>query len=89
MRFSLAIVAVATNAIVLELDSSNQAVLELGSFNEAISNANAAEAAAETEEWEALYARFMTVVNHLPDIFGELIRLVDGENGIDSALSDI
>ena len=45
MRFSLAIVAAAANAAVLELESSNQAVLELGSFNEAISSGNAAEAA--------------------------------------------
>lgn len=44
MRFSLAIIAAAANAAILELDSSNQAVLELGSFNEAISSANAAEA---------------------------------------------
>ena len=74
MRFSLAIVAAAANAAVLELDSYSQAVLELGSFNEAISSANAAEAATETEKWEALvealYDPFQTAKQNVMRIIG-------------------
>ena len=55
MRISLAILAAAANAAVLELDS----------FNEAILNANETHAATETKKWEELakrlYRRFRKI----------------------------